>query len=222
MRVYILVLFSLLIFGCAGTGGSKSGSENVQMNDSQSGVDHSKMDHSNMGHGSMDHSKMASSLGAAEAPIDLQFIDSMIAHHQGAVDMAKLGIGRAGRAEMKTFCAAVIADQEREITQMKRWRDEWFKNDGPAINMDFPGMREGMNGMDMSKLEALAGNDFDVEFVRQMIPHHEGALLMSRALIQRNDDKAPRPELKRLAESIIKAQDLEIAQMKKWLAEWTK
>ena len=222
MRIHVVVLFSALIIGCTGAGGSDSGTEHDHKNDSQTVVDHSQMDHSKMGHGSMDHSKMASSPGAADSPVDLQFIDSMIAHHQGAVDMAKLGIGRAGRAEMKTFCAAVIADQEREITQMKRWRDEWFKNASPAINMDFPGMREGMNGMDMSKLEALAGNDFDVEFVRQMVPHHEGALLMSRALIQRNDDEAPRTELRRLAESIIKTQDLEIAQMKKWLAEWTR
>jgi uncharacterized protein (DUF305 family) len=36
-----------------------------------------------------DHAAMVSSPGAAEAPYDLQFIDTMIAHHQGAIDMAK-------------------------------------------------------------------------------------------------------------------------------------
>ncbi|HKX83547.1 MAG TPA: hypothetical protein VJL58_04940, partial [Pyrinomonadaceae bacterium] len=38
-------------------------------------VDHSKMDHSKMGH------SMTSSPNAATAPYDLQFIDTMIAHH---------------------------------------------------------------------------------------------------------------------------------------------
>ena len=76
-------------------------------------------------HAGMDHSTMASSPGAADAPLELQFIDTMIVHHQGALDMAKLAEVRASRDELRKFGAAIIADQDREITQMKRWRSEW-------------------------------------------------------------------------------------------------
>lgn len=188
---------------------------------SNNAVDHSKMDHSQMDHSTMDHSDhsaMQSSPGAADAHIDLQFIDTMIAHHQGAVDMAKMAVLQGEDQQLKKFNEGVVESQEREITQMKRWRDEWFKDAKPAINMDFPGMHEGMKDMDMKKLGALNGKAFDIEYVKQMIPHHEGALTMSKEL----NAKTERSELKQLGDAIIKAQTEEIEQMKKWLEEWEK
>ncbi len=167
----------------------------------------------------MDHGGLKSSPGAADAPRDLQFIDTMIVHHQGALDMAKLVEARASREELRKFGAAIIADQDREITQMKRWRDDWFKDAKPAINMEFAGMKEGMGQMDMKALGELKGPEFDREFIRQMTLHHQGAVLMSRALLDgaKGDSK---PELKKLAEAIITSQNAEIDQMNKWFSEW--
>ncbi len=168
----------------------------------------------------MDHSKLQSSPDAATAPLELQFLDTMIFHHQGAIDMAKLGDTNAGRPEMKQFTTGIIAEQDREITQMKRWRNEWHKDAPPAVNMAFPGMASGMEGMDVLKLSALSGNEFDVEFARQMILHHEGAVAMSNHFLGSTGGNAPRKELKELAEAIVKAQSTEIEQMKKWLVDW--
>jgi uncharacterized protein (DUF305 family) len=180
-------------------------------------ADHSLHDHSNTNHGSMDHSKMESSPGAAAAPQELQFLDTMIVHHQGAIDMAQLVNTRSQRPEMKKLAQAIIDEQRREITQMRAWREKWFSEAKPAINMDFPGMRAGMAGMDMVKLDSLKSNEFDLEFLRQMIPHHEGAVEMSKAL--RSSDSYA--ELKEFSESIIKAQTAEIEQMKVWLDSWS-
>lgn len=183
----------------------------------QPNVDHSQHDHSKMDHGTMDHSKMESSPGAAEAPQELQFIDTMTVHHQGAVDMAQLVNTRTQRPEMKKLAQGIIDEQRKEIAQMKEWRAKWFGDAKPAINMDFPGMRTGMGGMDVTKLGSLKANEFDVEFLKQMIPHHEGAIEMAKAL-KGSDSYA---ELKELSENIIRSQTAEIEQMQNWLKEWS-
>ena len=64
-----------------------------------------------------------------------------------------------------------------------------------------------MQGMDRK----LTG-DTDQDFVAGMLPHHQGAVEMARIELRHGKD----PELRRLAEAIIAAQDKEIAQMRAW------
>ncbi|PYS97750.1 MAG: DUF305 domain-containing protein [Acidobacteria bacterium] len=188
-------------------------------NDQRSGeVDHSKhISAANTVAASHDHAAMISSPGADEAPYDLQFIDTMIAHHQGAIDMAKLAAGRADDDDLKQLTTEIIEDQGEEITKMTEWRNAWFPDKPkPAMNMDLPGMSHGMSGMDLAKLQTLNGTEFDKEFVNQMIPHHEGAIEMAKDLANRSQ----RTELKELAGAIVTDQQAEIEDMKEWADEW--
>ena len=60
--------------------------------------------------------------------------------------------------------------------------------------------------------------EFDLEFIRQMIPRHEGAVAMARETLQ----KSQRAEIKSAAASVVREQGAEIKQMKGWQAAWQK
>ncbi|MEP7214129.1 MAG: DUF305 domain-containing protein [Acidobacteriota bacterium] len=201
-QVVTIMLLMSAIAGCSGR------SSNMTT------INPSNTDPTAMQHG--DHMNMPSSPNAADAPYDLQFLDTMIVHHKGAIDMARLAGSRAQHDELKQLARNIITSQQNEIEKMEDWRSKWFSGAAPAVNMQFPGMSEGMSGMDIEKLDPLKANAFDLEFIRQMIPHHQGALAMA------NDArvKGSNAEIKSLASQIVEAQEAEIAQMKQWQEDW--
>jgi len=56
---------------------------------------------------------------------DKAFVEMMISHHEGAVDMAELIPSRAKHQEVKTLGEAIIAAQTKEIADMKQWQKDW-------------------------------------------------------------------------------------------------
>lgn len=164
--------------------------------------------------------------------VDRHFIERMIPHHEEAVEMAQLASSRAKHSEIKRLAASIIQDQTREINQMRTWYKAWYGTNVPAVSsgMGRMGNRSGMmgnhsdrmgmhqSGMSMEMdLQALKNApDFDREFIRQMVPHHQMAVHMAQMLLNRTN----RPDMRNLAQSIIKSQTAEITQMQQWNQAW--
>ena len=74
-------------------------------------------------------------------------------------------------------------------------------------------LMQGMNQMNQDMMAAAQYKDPDVAFAAGMLPHHIGAVKMAEVELKYGKD----PEMRKLAEDIIKAQQAEIEQMQKWL-----
>lgn len=77
---------------------------------------------------------------------------------------------------------------------------------------------DSMAGMDHGTMDhgAAAGQPYDATFIDGMIVHHEGAVVMANQALE----QAERPEIRALADEIVRTQEAEIAQMQAWRAAW--
>lgn len=149
---------------------------------------------------------------------DRSLIANMIAHHQGAVDMAKQAQKGAEHQELKDMADAIISDQEREIATMAAWQKEWgYPSTSGDDMMDHSamGMMDNMSAM-VSELRGKTGDEFCRAFIEQMITHHQSAIDMAAP----GEKNAKHPEVKELTKAIVSAQAKEIQQMKQWQQKW--
>ena len=157
--------------------------------------------------------------------IDRHFIEQMISHHEDAIVMAELALEKAKKSEIKTLAEAIITAQTKEINEMKGWYKDWYDADIPdSVNYMGHSMMNHSRGMmmggmmgDETDIEALKNSkDFDAEFIRQMIPHHQMAVMMAQMV----ETISGKEEIKNLAKDIIQSQTSEINQMREWYRSW--
>lgn len=224
MKTYLIWSMSLaVIVGLFAACQNQASNNSVANTDPNVNMAHdtSKVNHDMSNRPGRDMMNMNSDPNAAQQPFDLQFLDSMIHHHNGAIMMAQSVLGKTVRLELKTFAQKIIDDQTKEIGYMRQLREQWYKGKPSAVNMEMPGMVGGMKmmkGEHMREMDEMEPSRFDNHFLTMMIAHHEGAVTMSKEA----QEKGEHPEIKKLAGQIIKAQQPEIEQMKKWQAAWDK
>jgi uncharacterized protein (DUF305 family) len=107
------------------------------------------------------------------------------AHHHEPIALAQAHQGHGSPAATPTSAKSSAATKAFEAANAKMHKDMTIKYSG----------------------------NVEADFVRGMIPHHQGAIEMAKVALQYGKD----PEIRKLAEEIIKAQEQEIAWMKEWL-----
>lgn len=149
---------------------------------------------------------------------DRQFLANMVAHHQGAVDMAKLAQANAKHAELKNLANQIVTAQEKEIANMTAWQKAWGYPSTSANSMQdhsAMGTMDTMAGM-MAVLEGKTGDAFDKAFIQQMIMHHQSAINMAGP----GKSNALHQEVKDLSAAIVTDQSREIQQLQQWQKDW--
>src|ERR687898_303092 len=148
------------------------------------------------------------------------FARDMMVHHAQAVEMAEIVRDKTESEEMRIMAADIALTQQAQIGQMQGWLDVWgLPSTGTEPAMSWMGHpTEGrMPGMaspeEINRLRGAPPEEADKMFLRLMIPHHQAALPMARAILDRTD----RPEVKRLATAIAASQKGEIKIMREML-----
>ncbi len=149
---------------------------------------------------------------------DRNYIANMIAHHEGAVEMAKLALANAKHTEVKNMANTIIDKQQTDIYSMLLWQQQWDYPSSSGVDMqDHSAMGMMNSNANMTtKLKPLKGEAFDKEFISLMIEHHQEAVDMSRP----GETNALHQEVKHLAKAIYTTQSNEITQMKQWKTDW--
>lgn len=168
------------------------------------------------GHGEQPKSS-ASGSGKPDAAktVEQSFLGAMDNHHRISIAMGKVARKR-GEADFVTKSAGVmVSTQKREIGQMRLIHKRLF---GSALRPD----RNAHDVLGLPVAEAelahsaaprnalLAVDRFDRSYLSALIPHHRGAIRMSRVVLRSAQD----PALRNLAETIIASQRREVQRMR--------
>ncbi|MEW1775246.1 DUF305 domain-containing protein [Streptomyces sp. NPDC086777] len=165
------------------------------------------------------HSAAAGASASADAhnAQDVSFAQSMIPHHQQALEMAGLAVDRGSSAQVRGLAARIEKAQDPEIRTMTGWLKAWGE-DVPMAGMDHSG-HTGMTGMmsdkDMTMLKQAKGTDFDSMFLTMMVDHHRGAVEMAET----EQSKGAYGPATSMADAVVTAQSAEIKEMNKLLGK---
>ncbi|CAM05474.1 uncharacterized protein (DUF305 family) [Saccharopolyspora erythraea NRRL 2338] len=174
--------------------------------------------------------------------VDVGFAQDMSVHHQQAVTMATLARERASDTAVRQLAFDIETNQRDQIGRMQGWLSlwgqpaqstgapmQWMEQDaghggghagghggeGHGAPPTSGGLMPGMaTSAELARLQALRGPDFDVEFLRLMLRHHEGGAAMAEYGAQH----AAVPTVRGLAQNMLGSQGNESMLMREMLS----
>jgi uncharacterized protein (DUF305 family) len=154
------------------------------------------------------------SAAAGPSGVDVHFAQMMVTHHEQAVRMSRDLLAKGEVPERTRLIAEfIVHDQQREIDETNAWLSAWEQ---PVA----AGSADGGHGMlteaQLTELDRAKLPGAGPLYLRLMIEHHEGAITMSRSLL---DGGKSNPYLHSLAKHVINEQSGEIDAMRALLAQ---
>jgi len=164
---------------------------------------------------------------------DVRFMTGMISHHAQALIMSRLAPQNDASPRIQRLAARIINSQKDEIRSMQTWLS---RRDQPVPEVHIDGLSLMIHGVDghgghdhssmpgmlsdaqLEQLSEATGTEFDRLFLRYMIDHHLGAVIMVDTLVS-TDGAAQDEDAFRLAADINADQMTEIERMRLMLEE---
>ncbi len=145
--------------------------------------------------------------------ITLDFIRCMTAHHKAAIEMCENLLKYTNYYPLMEVANNITATQEHGIIQMKKVASmaKEYRNHPMEVNDYMRGYLNITGNMIYKMDNSLRSMDINLDFISEMIPHHEGAILMCENLLNYNID----PRLGEIAMNMIKEQTEGIKQLKR-------
>lgn len=138
------------------------------------------------------------------------YVNRIIPHHEGAVEMAEMVVDRAPHEEVRRAAARIVEDQEREIEQLTSFlRDEL----GEELDRD---ERQAMADTMMGEIEDAEPEMAEKMFLLMMREHHQSAVEMGGIAIE----KATSGVIREQAEQMVRSQREEQAEFAGYLQQF--
>lgn len=148
--------------------------------------------------------------------VNLDFVLEMIPHHEGGINMAKAIVKYGSNPEVKKIAENIITSQSAQIPIMEELKTK-FEKEKPSSKADskkyIKEYNKVKNTMFKKMEDVIITDNVDVNFLQEMIYHHEGAIGMANNILKYTTD----PELKKLAEDIVSTQSKGVEEMKSLL-----
>lgn len=145
---------------------------------------------------------------ASTVSVDVDFLQQMIAHHKGAIAMANYEINHGDNKEMIQLAKSILNEQSSEVKMMNVWLKT--SQSKSAIPREYKtAMDASMNKMMNNMIVDDTTNDEDKIFAAIMIPHHEAAIDMARAIMLYSANQ----QVTAYAKQLISNEQIEVEQM---------
>ena len=143
--------------------------------------------------------------------ISHNFIVQMIPHHEAAIEMSENILKYTSNDSLQNIASNIITEQTTSIENMLSIKKNCscLVNQRQELQLYQTKINQVMKTLYSNMRRACSTNQINCNFLWEMIPHHEGAVLMSEITLQFNIC----PELKPILDSIISSQKKGISEM---------
>ena len=142
-------------------------------------------------------------LGKADKYVDLRYINAMIAHHEGAMVLARQVKEKTQRPEIKKLAEDILAGEPLAIAELYQWKKDWYRDIRKVSAKAVPNLGE-------------YDENFDLRFLNALITHHEEGIVMAKEIRL----KSTRAQVLSNADAVIEFLAGGMTMLKGWRTDW--